>query len=543
MTINATEINVIASGTSMFPLIRDGMHVKLHAVPAESVAVGDIVAFPQDGMTILHRIIEKRGGSWREKGDNRRVGNWISAANCLGKAVRCENGVIERTLDIPSTSIRLRLITFLSRLEGNLFGLLVGGVQKIWHSPASRPVRLLAWLGNAVTLPFRILFGSLLLSVYPTRRLEENEEQLEQLVTLFRALNGRTEKVEWTKLTDLLLAHGLESLAAEGTSEGKTLRYRAGFLFMNSVATLADVHRALAAKKIPFAVLKGPPLARALYGDGALRTSVDVDVLVAPEHRDRALDALQAVGFRVRGSALQQAAVKRGHFHIVLDATVKNRVILELHWALVDRANLYRINESEIRSRWTTARVGDVDVGVLSREDELLYLLLHIAKHGLFNGVGLARGERASWFCRAITGNRLIWYMDVQKYLEKFSPVLDWAALRESSNRWNISDEIFQSLEVLDRLLPDAQAAAALRRLGHEPARVRKSNRNIPQWVMRWMKADEGVTIRPARLLNLGSLFFPAPRTLRNFYDGSRVPLVLLYLWHPVRMTARLWRG
>ncbi len=49
---------------------------------------------------------------------------------------------------------------------------------------------------------------------------------------------------------------------------------------------------------VPFLVLKGLPVARWLYGDEALRPSVDVDILVAPRHRERVGRALLGAGFR-----------------------------------------------------------------------------------------------------------------------------------------------------------------------------------------------------------------------------------------------------
>jgi hypothetical protein len=138
--------------------------------------------------------------------------------------------------------------------------------------------------------------------------------------------------------------------------------------------------------------------------------------------------------------------------------------------------------------------------------------------------------------------------MDVQKHLEKFGKALDWIAIRENSKRWNLLPEIFQSLEVMDRLLPESLAAAALARLGfdgravqHPPAPGKTTWRD--RLILRWMKADAGLVIRPARLLTIGTIFFPAPRRLKGFYREAGAPVALLYLVHPFRMAARLLSG
>lgn len=476
---------VFSSGKSMFPLIREGMRVTLRLYEGtEGPQVGDVVAFQRDGVMILHRIIARRGDQFREKGDNTRVGSWTDGKDCLGRAVLAESKSWTVRLDVPRDSIRVRILTRLSRIEDLVFGFLQRGAGRVWSKRETRPISLLAHMGSIAAMPLRAL-ALPLLSIYRREPRSEDAVAFDQLVWIFRFLAGREVPVEWEGMQGLVVTHGLEALAASARDEFRAMRHRAAFIHMNALLTLREVVAAFDAPAIPYLTLKGPPLALALYGDGARRPYVDVDVFVPVERRDEAMAALARAGYRARGTPLQQAAVKRGHFHIVFDPPEKNRVPVELHWGLVDRANLYRLDEKAIQSRRRLVRVDDLEVATLAPEDELLYLLLHIAKHGLFNGLGVRKGAPPRWFCRPVTGNRLIWFMDIQRFLEQREEELDWEMARENSNRWNISDEIFQSLEILNRLMPDDCAARALGRLGFPTHSVVGSvDVRVPHWVM-----------------------------------------------------------
>ena len=533
------ERAVIASGRSMAPLIRHGMRVTLQELDPASLAVGDIIAFSRDNLVVLHRILERRGDELREKGDNSRVGSWVKPADIVGKALRAEgDGVIIR-FEAPADSKRLGWIVRLSRWEDAIFSVL--GRVPSWMR---RGILGVASLGFS---PLRFI-ASRFMSIYPREAAREDEARLGDILQVFRTLASPTEHaasrpIDWENLRHALYAHGLESLAASLEPSFKPMRHRTGLIHLAAEATLVDVSRALSPGAIPFAVLKGPPLALALYGEPGLRSFADVDVIVAPADRARALDALVAAGFRVVGSALNQALVKRGHFHVVLKHESKNRITLELHWELVDRGNLYRIREDEIRKRWTHASLHGAVIGVLAPEDELIYLLLHIAKHGMFNGYGLERGASATWFVRTVTGNRLIWFMDIQRFLEKRAATLDWDAVRERSNRWNVMQEVFQSLEILDLLLPGAEASAALKKLkpGFVPQPRPEVNAvELPASLARWMRAEKNLIIRPARFLQLGQLLFPGQEQLRKYHEGSKLPLPLLAIVHPFGMMRRL---
>jgi signal peptidase I len=80
-------------GYSMSPFIKDGDVLTIAPVQGATPGFGDVVVFthPHTGKLIIHRIIGKRGGSYRTKGDNApEEDGMISRATIVGRVTRVE---------------------------------------------------------------------------------------------------------------------------------------------------------------------------------------------------------------------------------------------------------------------------------------------------------------------------------------------------------------------------------------------------------------------------------------------------------------------
>jgi len=80
-------------GFSMSPFIKDGDVITIAPVQGVNPRFGDVVVFthPHAGMLIIHRIIGKRAGEYRTKGDNAPEGDgMISRAAILGRVIKVE---------------------------------------------------------------------------------------------------------------------------------------------------------------------------------------------------------------------------------------------------------------------------------------------------------------------------------------------------------------------------------------------------------------------------------------------------------------------
>jgi hypothetical protein len=178
-------------------------------------------------------------------------------------------------------------------------------------------------------------------------------------------------------------------------------------------ADLATALGALAGREVPCATLKGPPLGERLYGEAALRPSVDLDLLVAAADLDRAVAALGAAGWRVPAEPTARWQ-RRHHHHLALARP--GATDLELHFraasgfggALPAEGLLARATPGEFRGQ---------PVRLLAPEDEALYLAVHAAGHGL---------------------GRLLWLVDVKSLLALHRG-LDWDVVARRARACSLS--------------------------------------------------------------------------------------------------------
>lgn len=154
-------------------------------------------------------------------------------------------------------------------------------------------------------------------------------------------------------------------------------------LYANSVARilliqhqLCRVTEAFNAAGIDSSPLKGVALGQRLFGDPAMRQSGDIDILVRPEERDRALGILTQLGFTQEYAAddeLDHHVTMQGHFG-------GTNLYLELHTAI--KVN----NRPHFPEEWWLHRQELAFAGRtlrIFRDDHLLvYLSLHAVHHG-----------------------------------------------------------------------------------------------------------------------------------------------------------------
>ena len=179
-------------------------------------------------------------------------------------------------------------------------------------------------------------------------------------------------------------------------------------------AELARLLRLLGENDVPVIPLKGVTLAKALYGDAALRVSLDIDLLVPESEAVRARRLLVTHGFESsvpeafflgyqfpqcadcsllpQGSAGLQAGILSGTAAVPPDirsasvhAGIAGRSAafpLDLRWRLLPYGSA---DTEAIRDLWAESREANY-FGVLARalspEWEFLYLAVHAASHG-----------------------------------------------------------------------------------------------------------------------------------------------------------------
>jgi len=87
------RLSLIVDGHSMRPCFKkgDAVELLLEEINIHTLKTGDIIAFLQDNMVIVHRFIKKKkvGNQWKvcQRGDNLRGFRWIEAQQIIGTAI------------------------------------------------------------------------------------------------------------------------------------------------------------------------------------------------------------------------------------------------------------------------------------------------------------------------------------------------------------------------------------------------------------------------------------------------------------------------
>lgn len=181
-----------------------------------------------------------------------------------------------------------------------------------------------------------------------------------------------------------LALHRLEEVCGPGlprrlARESSRARERDRPLALAFEAAGEHVLDALAAAGLSALALKGAPLARTLYGDPALRSSTDIDVLVRPEELSAAIVAARALGYGPPVGAPDRGVLPTLHFVL---PHLGGLPTLELHWRVhwLEEEFSRRVLERSVRPG---RRLAPRPV------DEVAMLLLFYSRDG-FAGLRLA---------------------------------------------------------------------------------------------------------------------------------------------------------
>lgn len=160
---------------------------------------------------------------------------------------------------------------------------------------------------------------------------------------------------------------------------------------MSLTAELARISHHFDQRKVQFLAHKGPAIAQLLYGDPTMRQFGDLDLLVRPKDVSRARTALIELGYepQLRLTAIQEKAhLRSGYEHVFgLDS---DRHLVELQWQIVPRFYSVGFEIENLFRRSMEIEVDSVAMRILGREDLLLVLCVHAAKHG-WSQLGMLR--------------------------------------------------------------------------------------------------------------------------------------------------------
>ncbi|MFH1007106.1 MAG: nucleotidyltransferase family protein [Candidatus Latescibacterota bacterium] len=343
---------------------------------------------------------------------------------------------------------------------------------------------------------------SLLLSCIGTSREDRTLPHVEALLSSDLDWEEVLEKACRHRMMSLLY-HALKSLDDKGLIPQTVMENLKGaycthaVLNMRFARKLKEILTSLGEAGIEAIVLKGVPLAEMVYEDIALRPMGDIDLLVRKKDLESVEARLFGLGF-TRFVEDRQGYQSYYRHYFDHDRTIP----LHIHWELVRAPNAFDVDVDALFHCAKRRNLSGMEALVLSPEDTLMYLALHLFFTHFFN-MGL------------------IGLVDIARLIEKTE--MDWERVVADSRKRKVAGCLYVSLYFVKELLHAPIPDATLKQL--EPSPFRK------RFVLK--AATEGKTILHAALKQAPDARSQATLLhlllAENIGDASRTALRLLF--------------
>jgi hypothetical protein len=350
-----------------------------------------------------------------------------------------------------------------------------------------------------------------------------------------RRLAELLRSVDWARLLALAEEHGVEGhLAAslrelEGALVPPEIKQRLAdrkraqtFFTLRLNAELFRLLEQFRSNGIGAVAIKGPVLAVQAYGDPAMRSYGDLDLLVRQRDIRRATELMSTTGF---APAVPLSAIDAGKIPgQYLFSKPDSKLIVELHNDFTLRYFPRRLPLEEFFARQIRVRVDGQAVPALSVEDELVLICIHGAKH--------------LW-------ERLMWIADVAALVSRQTS-MDWQRLADSASAVKAESMLHTGLRLASDLLR-VQLPGKVQAAVQADATAARLAKQCCKWLLSAGNATPGLFERAAFRLRMrgGLLSAPAylfrlsfspteedwnegePGSLRRFLDAIRRPFRL----------------
>ena len=228
---------------------------------------------------------------------------------------------------------------------------------------------------------------------------------------------------------------------------------------------LETLLRSMAELRIDVLPLKGPALARALYGNDTLRQSNDLDLLVRREDFPRAEALLLCQGFAALGPPSEHDR-----------RFLRGDLVVELHFELASP----RYFPLDVNGIWSRSRGADFR-GAPARSMFKYDLVLFLCAHGLKHGF-----------------SRLIWILDLSQAWQGWEDG-DYGSLLQHARRQGMEPWLLIGCEVVRTMFPQQLPAALDQVIAASPAALERAR----QVAARLFSEDPEVVVNDYRRLYL----------------------------------------
>ncbi|MGI8384802.1 nucleotidyltransferase domain-containing protein [Robertmurraya sp. P23] len=290
---------------------------------------------------------------------------------------------------------------------------------------------------------------------------------------------------------------------------------------------METINHALQANKIQTLFLKGPILAKDLYGDLSSRTCGDLDILTSIHDLQAVEEILVELGYQKDEyiKTLLGDWKWRHHHFTYFHNTHGTKV--EIHW----RLNPAPSNEPSFSQLWSRKReyvLKEKPIYYLGEEDLFYFLVTHGARHG--------------W-------SRLRWLMDIHQILKKD---LDWMAIKQLLQECQSEKVAGQSL-ILSHSLFQTTITSDVRGLTTKKESMKLAQNAVFYFENMVNLHSEPVPIEISKyharhlfsLMSLQQKIVHLLSILHPFYTDAEIlplPRKLHFLYFPLRPFLLLWK-
>lgn len=248
-----------------------------------------------------------------------------------------------------------------------------------------------------------------------------------------------------------LVYRHLNAHCAELTPPDTLIELRKHYLIASArslalAAELREVTVLLEAAGVASLPYKGPVLALRAYGDVALRTFTDLDLLVHQRDLGQARQLLGKRGYKTLEvlTPSQEAAVLKLDHNLPL-IREHDQIVIELHWRVAPVAVTFPMPMHLLWDRSSPVTLGDVKVRGMSSNDLILVLSVHGTRHG--------------W-------SAVEWITGIAEVIRATDDI-DWHQVIREAEAFRIARSVRLALALADRLL-DAPLPLQVRQWVHE---------------------------------------------------------------------------
>ncbi|CAN5630446.1 hypothetical protein BH10CHL1_BH10CHL1_11840 [soil metagenome] len=197
---------------------------------------------------------------------------------------------------------------------------------------------------------------------------------------------------------------------------------------------LSKLTEALHAQTIPVLVLKGAHLAASVYETLALRTMLDIDLLVHQTDLLAVIEQIQTLGYQPITPMPSLDALLAHRHHLPPFVHPQAVAAIEIHWTITLPNQSYTIPMDELWARSTPVTLHNIATRGLCPED----LLLHICMHATYH----------HWLQQGVR-----FLADIAEIVHVYGEQLDWESVIARASAWKWQKGTFLALAAAQQLL------------------------------------------------------------------------------------------